>query len=38
MFSRDFLRRGRAPMLALALTVALTACESKMDKAIDQAK
>ncbi len=25
-------------MLALALTVALTACESKMDKAIDQAK
>jgi hypothetical protein len=38
MFYYDFLRRGRTPMLALALTVALTACESKMDKAIDQAK
>lgn len=38
MFSSDFLRRGRTPMLALALSVALTACESKMDKAIDQAK
>ena len=38
MFSCDFLRRGRTPMLALAMTVALTACQSKMDKAIDQAK
>jgi hypothetical protein len=39
MFSSDcFARRRRMPMLALALTVALTACESKMDKAIDQAK
>lgn len=39
MFSYDFFaRRGRGPVLALALTVALTACESKMDKAIDQAK
>lgn len=39
MFSSDlFVRRGRIPMLALALSVALTACESKMDKAIDQAK
>jgi hypothetical protein len=38
MFSSDFLRRGRIPMLALATTVALTACQSKMDKAIDQAK
>ena len=38
MFSSDFLRRGRTAMLALALSVALTACESKMDKAIDQAK
>lgn len=37
MFSRDFLR-SRTPMLAMALSVALTACESKMDKAIDQAK
>jgi len=38
MFSYDFLRRGRMPMLALALSMALTACESKMDRAIDQAK
>jgi len=39
MFSSDFFaRRGRTPMLALALTMALTGCESKMDKAIDQAK
>ena len=38
MFSYDFLRRGRAPMLALAFAITLTACESKMDKAIDQAK
>ncbi len=38
MFSYDFLRRGRTPILALALTLVLTACESKMDKAIDQAK
>jgi hypothetical protein len=38
MFSRDFLRRKCTPMLALALAVTLTACESKMDKAIDQAK
>lgn len=38
MISYDFLRRGRTPMLALALAITLTACESKMDKAIDQAK
>ena len=38
MFSYDFLRRGRTPLTALALTVALTACESKMNRAIDQAK
>jgi hypothetical protein len=38
MFSRDFLRRRTTPMLALALAVTLTACQSKMDKAIDQAK
>jgi len=38
MFSNDFLRRGWMPMLALAFAVTLTACESKMDKAIDQAK
>lgn len=38
MFSYDFWRRGRVPMLALAVTVALSACQSKMDKAIDQAK
>jgi len=38
MFSHDLLRRGRTPMLALAFAITLTACESKMDKAIDQAK
>jgi len=39
MFSSNlFARRGRTPMLALVLTVALAGCESKMDKAIDQAK
>lgn len=38
MFSYDFLRRGRTPMLVLAFAIMLTACESKMDKAIDQAK
>jgi hypothetical protein len=38
MFSRDFLRRSGTPMLAMALAVTLTACESKMDKAIDEAK
>jgi hypothetical protein len=39
MFSSDFLSRlGRTPVLALALTVAFAGCESKMDKAIDQAK
>src|SRR3954454_10196548 len=38
MFSYDFLRRGRTPMLALAFAITLTACQSKMDKAMDQAK
>src|SRR4051812_11120945 len=38
MFSYDFLRGGRAPMMALAFAITLTACQSKMDKAIDQAK
>ncbi len=39
MFSSDFFARtGRSPMLALLLTVALAGCESKQDKAIDQAK
>ena len=38
MFSYDLLGRGRVLMLALALAITLTACESKMDKAIDQAK
>ena len=39
MFSSDFLSRfGRTPLLALAMTVALAGCESKQDKAIDQAK
>jgi len=38
MFSYDFLRHGRTPMLALAFAITLTACQSKMDKAIDQAK
>lgn len=39
MFASNlFTRRGYTPTLALALSLALTACESKMDKAIDQAK
>ena len=39
MFSSNFLSRlGRTPLLALALTIALAGCESKQDKAIDQAK
>ena len=39
MFSSDFSSRlGRTPLLALALTIALAGCESKQDKAIDQAK
>lgn len=39
MFSSDFLlSRWRSPVVALALSVALAGCESKMDKAIDQAK
>ena len=39
MFSSDFFaRHGRTPLLALALAVALAGCESKQDKAIDQAK
>jgi hypothetical protein len=38
MLSSDLLRRKGTPMLALALAVTLTACQSKMDKAIDQAK
>src|SRR6201998_493366 len=39
MFSSDFLPRlERTPLLVLALTVALAGCESKQDKAIDQAK
>jgi hypothetical protein len=38
MFFYDFLRHGRTPMLALAFAITLTACQSKMDKAIDQAK
>jgi hypothetical protein len=39
MFSSSSLSRlGRAPLLALALTIALAGCESKQDKAIDQAK
>ena len=38
MFSHDLLRRGRTPMLTLAFAITLTACQSKMDKAIDQAK
>ncbi|MGA9587374.1 MAG: hypothetical protein WBQ95_18730, partial [Terracidiphilus sp.] len=33
-----FARNARTPMLALALIVALAGCESKQDKAIDQAK
>jgi len=38
MFSYDSLRRGRTGALALAVTLALTACQSKMDKAMDQAR
>ncbi len=39
MFSSNFLSRpARTPMLVLALTIALAGCESKQDKAIDQAK
>lgn len=39
MFSSNFFARtGRTPVLALLLTVALAGCESKQDKAIDQAK
>ena len=39
MFSSDFFaRNGRMPMVALVLAVALAGCESKQDKAIDQAK
>jgi hypothetical protein len=39
MFSSNLLSRlGRTPVLALALTIALAGCESKQDKAIDQAK
>jgi hypothetical protein len=39
MFSPSHLSRlGPTPFLALALTVALAGCESKQDKAIDQAK
>lgn len=38
MFAYNILGRGRRPMLALACAIALTACESKMDKAVDQAK
>ena len=33
-----FARAGRTPLLAMALVVALAGCESKQDKAIDQAK
>ncbi len=36
--SRFFARRGYVPMLALALTLALAGCKSKMEKAVDQAK
>ena len=39
MFPSDFFARpGRTPLLAIALAVALAGCESKQDKAIDQAK
>ena len=39
MFTSEFFaRNGRLPMLALVMTVALAGCESKQDKAIDQAK
>jgi len=36
--SISLFRSGRVPVLALALAVALSGCESKQDKAIDQAK
>ncbi len=36
--SVSLFRGGRVPVLALALAVALSGCESKQDKAIDQAK
>ncbi len=36
--SVSLFRGGRMPVLALALAVALSGCESKQDKAIDQAK
>jgi hypothetical protein len=39
MFSSNFFARtGRTPVLSLLLTIALAGCESKQDKAIDQAK
>jgi hypothetical protein len=39
MFSSNFFARtGCTPALALLLTIALAGCESKQDKAIDQAK
>ena len=39
MFSPHFFaHRMRIPLLALSLTVALAGCESKQDKAVDQAK
>ena len=38
MFSSALSARTRTPLLAMALIVALAGCESKMDKAIDQAK
>ena len=39
MFSSQlFARRVRMPLLALAMTIVLAGCESKQDKAIDQAK
>jgi hypothetical protein len=38
MFSYAFSARTRKPLLATALIVVLAGCQSKMDKAIDQAK
>ena len=39
MFSSELMmRRGRMPILVLAMSLAFAGCESKMDKAIDQAK
>ena len=38
MVSSAFSARTRTPFLAMALIIALAGCESKMDKAIDQAK